>query len=239
MIELKQVSKKFGEKLAVKDLSLKIGKGEIFCLIGPNGSGKTTTIKMITGLLFPDGGAVAVNNLDIVKEPLLAKKIVGYIPDEPFVWEKLTGEEFIYFVAGMYGISPAETSKKLSEFLKIFPIKEILAGHFEDYSRGTKQKVTIISALIHDPQVLVVDEPIVGLDPQSATAALDLFKAFAKKGGSVLLATHTLTAAQKIGDRFGLLKDGEMVVEGSWSQLISKSKLKNPSLEEIYLELVK
>lgn len=237
MITLTSVTKKFGDSIAVDNLSLKLNKGEIYCLIGPNGSGKTTTIKMVTGLYLPTKGQIEVGGFDITKNPAQAKSLFGYIPDEPFIWPKLTGLEFLYFVGSVFGMDKEKMESRINSFLEIFEIGGVLDGRVEDFSRGTKQKLTIIAAFLHNPKILIIDEPIVGLDPQSAKISLTLFEKFAKKGGSILLATHTLSAAERIGHRFGLLKKGKLVEEGTLDQLVKTAGLKAVNLEEIYLKL--
>lgn len=239
MIELSHVTKRFKDNTAVKDVSLKVADGEIYGFIGPNGSGKTTTIKMLVGILQQTTGVVKVGGFEFSKEPEKAKAIVGYIPDDPFVWEKLTGREFLYFIGSMYGLSGSSVEERMSGYLKKYPVEKLLDTYFGDYSRGTKQKLTIIAALIHKPKVLVIDEPIVGLDPESAEISLDLFSDFAKSGGSVFLATHTLSAAQKICDKIGLLKEGELVVEGTLEELYKKVSIPEKNLEHLYFKLVK
>ncbi len=239
MIELSKVTKRFKETIAVQNLTLKVDKSQIYGFIGPNGSGKTTTIKMIVGILQPTSGLIKIDGNSVLREPEKAKAIVGYIPDDPFVWENLTGREFLHFVGAMFGLPSEKVEDRLKHYLKNFPIEELLDSYFGEYSRGTKQKLTIIAALIHEPKVLVIDEPIVGLDPSSANSALELFKRFAKDGGTVFLATHTLSAAQKICNKVGLLKNGELISEGTLEELYKKAELSEKNLEQLYFKLVK
>lgn len=238
MIKLQEVVKKFGDHIAVNKVSLEIRPGELYSLIGPNGSGKTTIIKMVAGLLRPTGGRILVNDLDTTKEPEKTKSALGYITDEPAIWEGMTGREFLQIVGALWGMSPKEREAKIEENLKLFDLAADLNQPFEDYSRGSKQKLTILAALLHSPKVLLVDEPIVGLDPTSATEAKHLFRNFADKGGAVLLVTHTLPVAAEISDRIGLLDKGSLRAEGSLAELRSSAGLSShASLEDVYKKL--
>ena len=239
MIELSKLTKKFEGKTAVENLSIKIGPGEIYGVIGPNGSGKTTTIKMMTGIISPTDGTIKIDGVEIQEEPVEVKAKIGYIPDDPFVWEKLTGREFIHFVSSMYGLHHKTIESELLKYLKLFPIEDVLDNFVGNYSRGTKQKLTIIAALIHKPKILVIDEPIVGLDPESIERALSIFSDFSKMGGSIFLATHTLTAVQKLCNRVGLLKEGKLIEEGTIESLGKKAKISSKNIEEIYFKLMK
>jgi ABC-2 type transport system ATP-binding protein len=239
MIELSKVTKRFKETTAVQNLTLKVGKGQIYGFIGPNGSGKTTTIKMVVGILQPTSGSIKVDGNSVPRDPEKTKSIIGYIPDDPFVWDNLTGREFLHFVGAMFGLSIETVEDRLKHYLKNFPVEELLDSYFGDYSRGTKQKLAIMAALMHKPKVLVIDEPIVGLDPASANSALELFERFAKDGGTVFLATHTLSAAQKICNKVGLLKGGRLISEGTLEELYKKAELSEKNLEQLYFKLVK
>ncbi len=240
MISLKNVTKKFGDLKAVDGLSLEVKPGEIYGFIGPNGSGKTTTIKMMAGIYAPTVGDITIAGYDMRKKPVLAKQMIGYIPDVPFVYEKMTGREFLHFIGEMYGMELSKRTAKINKLLKTYPIGDIFDGYFENYSRGNKQKLTILAALLHEPKVLLIDEPVVGLDPQSIVITMDLLKNFAKKKkGSVFLCTHTLDIAEKICDRIGILKDGRLLEEGTLAALRKKAKMKAGSLEALYLKLTK
>lgn len=238
MLKITNVTKQFGLKVAVKDVNLEVKAGEIFALIGPNGSGKTTMIKSIAGLLRPTHGTIAVAGHDVVKDPVAAKGIIGYIPDEPALWPKMTGHEFLHFSGALYNIEENERKQRVEELLKIFNMEGIEDMYFEDYSRGNKQKFVILAALLHQPKLLLIDEPIVGLDPTSADAAKKAFSEYAAGGGSILLATHTLPVAQEIADRIGLLKNGELAATGTFSELKQKSGLGDgASLDDVYRAL--
>lgn len=238
MLQLDKVNKSFGRIQAVKNLSLHIAHGEIVGLIGPNGSGKTTTIKMIAGLYQPDSGRILIKDIDIQKEPEKTRCFIGYIPDEPAAYDKLTGEEFLHFIAESFAISPKDFSKKITELNKLFPMVEQTEGFFEDYSRGTRQKFMIMAAFLHNPPLLLIDEPIVGLDPTSANHAIGLFSDFVSdKNHSILLSTHTLPVAQKICDRFIILSHGTVIAEGTLADLKNIAKIKDGDLSQIYLKL--
>ena len=238
MLKVDQLVKKFHHTIAVDHVSFSIAPGEIFSLIGPNSSGKTTIIKSIIGMLAIDQGSVTVGGMDVMTDPIKTKQQIGYIPDEPAVWSGMTGEEFLHVVGALYGMNPQTRAKRIAELLPIFTLKEIARDEFEHYSRGNKQKFSILAALLHHPKLLLVDEPIVGLDPDSATIAKQLFKEFAADGGAVLLVTHTLTVADEISSRIGVLAKGKLVALGDRAALRHEAKLKpTASLEEVYQAL--
>ncbi len=238
MLEIKNLTKKFGNNQAVKDVSFEIKPGEIFSLIGPNGSGKTTIVKIIAGLLQPTAGKVTVGGFDITKEPVKAKALIGYIPDEPTVWSAMTGEEFLHLTGALYGMSEVERNRKLPELLAIFKLEQMGQGYFEEYSRGNKQKFAILAALLHQPKLLLIDEPIVGLDPASAEIAKLQFVKFCRDGGAILLVTHTLAVAEEIAQRIGILKQGKLTVAGSLDELRGRAKLQSSvNLEKVYKAL--
>lgn len=235
MITLKNSTKKFGSKTAVDNVSFSVSSGEIFSLIGPNGSGKTTLIKMIAGLLRADQGNITVNEHDVATHPLEAKASIGYIPDEPVAWPGMTGEEFLHFVGALYNVPEDTRRKKITELLPLFKLDGSETDYFDGYSRGNKQKFSILAALLHEPKVLLIDEPIVGLDPESALIAKKIFKDFAAKGGTVLLVTHTLPVAETISDRIGVLQKGALISVGSLEDIRNRAgKDSSASLEELY-----
>jgi ABC-2 type transport system ATP-binding protein len=234
-INLHAVNKKFINVQAVKDLSLSVKSGEIYALIGPNGAGKTTTIKMIVGLLAPTSGEIKVLGKDVLKNPVEAKKDLGYIPDDPFIYDYLTGREFLQFTGSLFGISRSQTNKRIEKLLKLYNLETIIDGLFSEYSRGNKQKTIIISNMLHEPKVLVIDEPILGLDVQSQRVTKNLFTKFAKEKGSIFLCTHTLSVAQEIADRIGIIHQGKLAEEGTLSELRTKAHEAKASLEELYL----
>lgn len=238
MLKVSNLTKKFDEKVAVNNVSFAIKPGEVFSLIGPNSSGKTTIIKTIAGLLRPNDGVVTVGGRDVVAEPLETKSVIGYIPDEPIVWSGMTGEEFLHFVGALYGLSETLRAKKIAELLPIFTLQGLEKEYFENYSRGNKQKFTILAALLHDPKLLLIDEPIVGLDPESAAIAKTEFTRFAKAGGAVLLVTHTLSVAEEIATMVGVLKEGKLLATGTLSELRTKAKVDHDApLDDVYAVL--
>lgn len=235
VLRLDRLTKRFGPLVAVDDLSIAVRAGEIYGLIGPNGSGKTTTVKMAVGLYRPTSGQVEVAGVDLVAEPERAKRALGYVPDEPFVYDKLSGREFLHLVGELYGIPRAARGVRIERLLGLFPITEVIDGFMERYSRGNKQKLTILASLLHEPRVLVIDEPIVGLDPESAIKTRELLLAFARDGGAVLLSTHTLAFAESVCHRVGLLEAGRLVQEGDLETLRRIAGLPGASLEALYL----
>ena len=234
-IELNSVHKRFGSVHAVSGVTLSVNKGEIYALIGPNGAGKTTIIKMITGLLAPTLGVIRIFGKDIIKDSVGAKKHIGYIPDDPFVYSYLTGREFLQLTGDLYNIKRRVTEERIKKLLAIYNLEGIIDGFFSDFSRGNKQKTIIIAQLLHKPEILVIDEPIVGLDVQSQKITKKLFIDFVKNGGSIFLCTHTLSVAQEIAGRIGVLKEGKILAEGTLGQLRLFSKKSDATLEELYL----
>jgi ABC-2 type transport system ATP-binding protein len=238
MLKVHNLTKHFDKKKAVDGVSFEINKGEIFSLIGPNSSGKTTIIKTIAGLLAPTSGSVEVDGVSVVHDGEKAKNRIGYIPDEPTVWPYMTGEEFFNFTQALFGQDEHKRKENLSRALETFNLQGLEKQYFEEYSRGNKQKFSIISALSHHPKLLLVDEPIVGLDPTGAEIAKKLFVDFAQSGGSVLLVTHTLPVAEEISHRIGFLKDGKLVASGTLKELREKAGLgEHATLEDIYKKL--
>jgi ABC-2 type transport system ATP-binding protein len=237
VLEFKNVSKTFGKLTAVKDLSFVVRPGEIYGLIGPNGSGKTTTLKMIAGLYRPTEGAVFIQGNDVVEASARAKEHIGYIPDEPNAYDRLTGREFLQFVGELFDMDRKLRDTRIEELLGEFGIHDLAGGLFGSYSRGTKQKMSIIAAFLHEPELILIDEPMVGLDPASARIVKRMLADYAKDGGAVLLSTHTLPVADEICDKFGMLKEGVLDVEGSKKQLLRRAKMERGSLEDIYMAL--
>ncbi len=238
MLTVHKLTKTFGNKKAVHDVSFTIKEGEIFSLIGPNSSGKTTIVKTIVGLLQPTSGSVSVDEHDVVKNPEKAKALTGYIPDEPSIWPRMTGEEFLYFTQALYGMDEKTRKSNLPKLLETLKLQGLEKEYFEDYSRGNKQKFSITAAFSHHPKLLIIDEPIVGLDPTGAEIAKKMFVDFAKNGGSVLLVTHTLPVASEISDRIGFLKNGELIATGTLAELREQAELDtNVTLDEIYKKL--
>jgi ABC-2 type transport system ATP-binding protein len=235
-IELSQVYKSYGSKVAVENLTLSIPRGELFAFLGPNGAGKTTTIKMIVGLLRPTRGVVEVCGHQIALNGLAAKAKLAYVPDQPFIYEKLTGREFLYFVAEMYGLSVKARDARLERLVVELDIGEFLDQLTESYSHGMKQRVVLAGALLHDPAVLVIDEPMVGLDPRTIRVVRNLFSELTQNGGTVFMSTHILDIAEALADRIGIIHRAELIAIGTLDQLKQKAKREH-SLEDIFLEL--
>lgn len=237
MIQLKNLSKKYGKFTAVANIDLHVERGELFGFVGPNGAGKTTTLRMIAGILRPTSGRVLLGGDDVVTNPMSAKARLGFIPDRPFLYEKLTGAEFLRFVAGLYGQDGAVVEKRSDELLDLFELTAWKDQLIEAYSHGMRQKLIISSALIHRPEAIVVDEPMVGLDPRGARLLKDIFRAFVKKGGTVLMSTHTLEIAEAMCDRVAIIQSGSIVVSGSMAELREQTEAGDASLEELFLKV--
>jgi len=237
MLKINNLSKQFGGLKAVDNVSLEIKAGSFFSLIGPNGSGKTTMIKNILGLLKPSAGHILVDNIDINKEAVKAKFKMAYVPDEPLVWSHITGEEFLYFIGSLYNLKPLEVEKEIPKLLAHFNLQGIEKKYFSSYSRGNKQKFSILAALLHKPKLILIDEPIVGLDPESAQIAMNLLKAFCNKGGTVFLTTHTLTIAEKYSDLIGIISNGKLISLGTLNELKKIINNQDSSLLDIYLKI--
>lgn len=237
MISIRNVTKKYDDVTAVEDLSLDVRPGELFGFLGPNGAGKTTTIKMICGLLLPTSGSIAICGYDIVKQPIQAKSKIGLVPDTPVIYKKLTGREFVRFVGELYNVDSETTERRANELLEIFEMKDSADQLIETYSHGMKQKIMITAALVHDPDVLVLDEPTVGLDPRSAKVIKDLLRGLCRKGKTVFMSTHILEIAERVCDRVGIINKGKLIAVGAIEDLKSKSKQGLVSLEDIFLEL--
>lgn len=239
MLAVKNLTKQFGTHAAVHDVSFFVAANEIFSLIGPNGSGKTTIVKNIVGLLRPSIGSVTIGGFDVVEKPRETKSLIGYIPDEPNVWPKMTGEEFLHFTGTLYEMDEKSRVRRIRELLPIFHLEKIAGQYFEEYSRGNKQKFSILAALLHNPKLLIIDEPIVGLDPTSARIAEKVFADFAAAGGAILLVTHTLSVAETLAKKIGVLKNGRLVASGTMEQLKKEAGIHKHSatLDDIYTAL--
>ena len=235
-IQLESVVKRYGDTLALDGLSLSIPRGELFAFVGPNGAGKTTTIKLIAGLLRPDAGQVHVCGYCMHRNGQSARSVIAYVPDQPFLYDKLTGREFLHFVARMYGIGPKQRDAALEELNARFQMAGFLDKMTEGYSHGMKQKVAITAALLHAPEVLVIDEPMVGLDPRTVREVKDLFTDQVRRGGTVFMSTHTLEVAEAVADRIGIINRGQLVAVGTMSELRALADRRH-SLEEIFLQL--
>lgn len=238
MIEIKNVSKTFNNNIkAIDNLSLKINDGEIVGFIGLNGAGKTTTIKIMTGILQPDVGTIKINGYDIVKDSLKAKQIIGYIADSPDMFLKLTGMEFINFIANIYKVPLDVRKKRIKEFGERFGLSDVLDKPMQSYSHGMRQKIMVVAALVHDPDVWILDEPLIGLDPTSAFELKKMMREHADKGNSVFFSTHVLEVAEKLCDKIAIIDKGKVVFIGTLKEL--KDKYDKKDLEELFMEVIK
>jgi ABC-2 type transport system ATP-binding protein len=237
MIEFEQVSRSYGDKIAVDNLNLRIGAGELYSLLGHNGAGKTTAIRMLVGLLRPGKGTVRVGGFDVVTQTRDAAGLVGFVPDLPFLYDKLSGREILQFIARMYGMDTAQTNRAIDREIDRFELADFIDGLTESYSHGMKQRTVFASALLHSPKVLVVDEPMVGLDPHSIRLVKDLLQREVAAGMCVLMSTHTLTAAEEISNRIGIMSHSHLVFDGTIGQLRERFPAGNASLESMYLAL--
>jgi ABC-2 type transport system ATP-binding protein len=237
MIELKNLTKRFGNIVAVNRLNLSVSKGEIFGFIGPNGAGKTTTLRMMGGVLAPTEGSVMIEGINLKEEPEKAKKKIGFIPDRPFLYEKLTGMEFLRFTADLFGIEEGLFYEKSEKILKQFSLYDWANELIESYSHGMKQRLIISAAILHDPQVIVVDEPMVGLDPAGIRMVKGLLRDLAKKGTTIFMSTHTLAFAEDVCDRIGIIHKGLLIATGTIEELRLRAQVQEGDLEEVFLIL--
>jgi ABC-2 type transport system ATP-binding protein len=236
MIEITSLSKRFGDFTAVRQLDLVVPAGELFGFLGPNGAGKTTTMRMIACILQPTAGRIRIAGHDLLADPLRAKRALGFIPDRPFIYEKLTGIEFLRFSAGLYGEAGADVDRRGHELLALFDLEPWRDELVESYSHGMRQKLIIASAFVHRPAVIVVDEPMVGLDPKSSKILKDLFREYTRRGHTVMMSTHTLEIAEGMCDRIGIMQRGELVACGTMDDLRDSSGT-DDALEDIFLRL--
>ena len=234
MIEIRNLTKVFDTVRAVDNLSLEVKEGEFFCFLGPNGAGKTTTIKILTGLLRPTSGTALIGGYDISTDPVEAKRTIGYIPDHPYLYEKLSGREFMRFIAGMYKVDGAALDAKIDGLLEQFGIIEYADQLTEDYSHGMRQKLIFSSTFLHSPRVVIVDEPWVGLDPKSIRNVKDYLKARTREGVTIFMSTHTLSIAEEIADRIGIIHRGRLVALGAVGEILSGDI---GNLEDVFLDL--
>ncbi len=237
MIELTGLTKRYGSFTAVDAIDLHVPKGELFGFLGPNGAGKTTTLRMIAGILRPTAGTVRIGGVDIAADPMTAKSILGFIPDRPFIYEKLTGIEFLRFVGGLYSQSGKDIERRGRELLALFDLEEWRDELVESYSHGMRQKLIISSALVHRPDVIVVDEPMVGLDPKAARILKDLFREYVRRGHTIMMSTHTLAVAETMCDRIAIMQAGKIRALGTMDDLRAASAHGEAGLEDIFLRL--
>ncbi len=236
LIETSHLVKRFGDKAAVNDVSFDVSGGEIFGFLGPNGAGKTTTIKVIVGLLKPTSGTVKVCGFDVQQQPLQTKASSGYVPDEPNLYAKLSGRELLRFVGDLYELDAGRINRRIDELLRLFDLADVGDNTIDSYSHGMQQKTSLAAALMHDPKVLVLDEPTVGLDPKSARLIKDILRQLAERGAAVMLSTHIMEIAERMCDRIGIINKGQLVAVGTMTELRGQGKGET-SLEDIFLEL--
>jgi ABC-2 type transport system ATP-binding protein len=232
---IKNLKKRFNNTWALKGLNLELTEGEIFVLLGPNGAGKTTTLKLIAGLLHPTEGEIHIADVNLRKNPVVAKSHLGYIPDEPFIYNKLTGREFINFIAGIRKVERADYEKRLPALLKTFDIGPWIDEMSESYSHGMKQRVIMCQLLLHDPDLILIDEPLVGLDPKTSKTVRELFLKLKKQGKTLFISTHTLSFAKEVASKIGIISNGDLRFIGNLDELAEISGKKD--IEEIYLQL--
>jgi ABC-2 type transport system ATP-binding protein len=238
MIQLDKVTKRYGMKTAVEDLSLEVAPGELFAFLGPNGAGKTTTIKMLCGLLFPTSGSVKIGGHDLVRDGDRARALLSYVPDQPYLYEKLTGREFLQFIADMYGLPRDHARRRIAEVIDWFGLGDFVDDLAERYSHGMRQRTVFASALVHEPRVLIVDEPTVGLDPRSVRVLKDLLRRQADEGTTVFLSSHSLDVVQELAHRIAIVDHGRLIACGALAALRAQAAV-DGSLEEVFLTLTR
>ncbi len=236
MIDLRSVTKRYGTKTAVENLNLQVERGELFAFLGPNGAGKTTTIKLMCGLLFPTSGSVRVGGFDLRSEGDKARQLLSYVPDQPFLYEKLTGREFLQFISSMYGLAADHSARRIEEVIEVFELRPFVDDLTERYSHGMRQRTVFAGALLHEPSVLIIDEPTVGLDPRSVRLLKNLLRTEANRGVTVFLSTHSLDIAQELADRIGIVDHGRLVSCGPLADLRRQAS-SDGSLEDVFLKI--
>jgi len=236
MLAIEHLTKRFGKNTAVRDLCLEVRPGELYAFLGPNGAGKTTTLKCVAGLLWPSEGRVLVGGHDVHAEPVAAKRLLSYVPDQPYLYDKLSGREFLLFVGRLYGLGSAACAAAVEQLLDLFQAGEWADELAENYSHGMRQKVVLAAALLHDPSLLIIDEPMVGLDPASARLVKTVLRQRVAEGCAVLMSTHTLSVADEVADRIGILHRGALAAEGTQEELRC-SVAGGGDLESIFLSI--
>lgn len=237
MLKIVNLTKTFGGFTAVENLDLKINRGDLFGFLGPNGAGKTTTIKMITGLYNISNGSILLDDIDISKDPITSKAKIGYVPDQPFLYDKLTGKEFLYFSGGLYKLPKAHLKNKIDELVELLKIGDWLDKRTEVYSQGMRQRITIASAFLHEPELIIIDEPMVGLDPQSAVIVKQVLKQKVSEGITVFMSTHSLNVVEEICNRVGIINYGKLIYDVSIDELRQMQKKHNHNIEELFIAL--
>lgn len=239
MIRLENLSKNYGRVAAVDSLNLEVGPGEIFGFLGPNGAGKTTTIRVMMGILKPTSGRVTLGGYDVELEPENAKAITGFVPDRPYIYEKLSGSEFLKFVGGLHQVDSELLNRRISDLLEHFELSEWKDELVEGYSHGMKQRLVLCASLIHQPKILIVDEPMVGIDPKGARMLKDLFVSLAKSGTTIFLSTHSISVAEEVCQRVAIIHKGRLIASGTMADLYRLAKVEEGKLESAFLELTR
>lgn len=237
LLEIKNFTKRYGEVVAVDNLNLSVDRGELFGFLGPNGAGKTTTIKTIVGLLRPDEGQITIGGYDIVAQPEQAKRLIGYIPDNPYIYDRLTGREFLELVGSLYGMDKKLIHERIEFLFDLFGIEEWGDEYAAEYSHGMRQKVIMASAIMHDPALIVIDEPMVGLDPQSQRLVKGVMRRLIERGTAIFMSTHTLSVAEEVCTRIGIIYRGKLMKVGTLEQLRADAKMEGKSLEDLFVAL--
>jgi ABC-2 type transport system ATP-binding protein len=237
MIEVDRLTKRYGAAEAVTDLTFRVEAGELFVFLGPNGAGKSSTIKMLTGLLPPSSGTARIAGHDVVRQPLRLKRVIGYMAESPFLYDKLTGREFLAFIADVYGVRRQDRAARAANLLRLFELEEDGDVLIESYSQGMRQKLALASVLIHQPSVLFLDEPTNGLDPRSARVVKDVLRDICDRGATVFMTTHVLAVAEQMCDRVGILNEGRLVALGTLEALRAQVGLPGATLEDVFLDL--
>ncbi len=237
MIQVDEVVKRYGTFTAVDGVSLRVGAGEIHGFLGPNGAGKTTAIRMVAGLLKPTAGRIVIDGHDLAQEPVAAKQALGFIPDRPFLYEKLTAAEFLRFHGGLYGMEDREASARGAEMLDLFELRRREHELIESFSHGMKQRLTMCAAFLHRPRAVLVDEPMVGLDPRGARLIKDVFRAMSRKGVAILMSTHTLEVAQEMCDNISIILAGKIIARGTVAELRAMAGGEHEQLTPVFLKL--
>jgi ABC-2 type transport system ATP-binding protein len=237
MIRIINLRKQYGRLAAVDDLNIEVAPGEIFGFLGPNGAGKTTTIRVMMGILRASSGRVILGGHDVEQEPQQAKAIAGFIPDRPFIYEKLSGKEFLTFIAKLHRMESARLRRRIDELLEYFELTNWQDELIEGFSHGMKQRLVLCAALVHEPRILIVDEPMVGLDPKGARTIKDLFRSLAKAGTTVFLSTHSISVAEEVCHRIGIIQKGHLIASGSMADIYRLTRGHDSNLEDVFLEL--
>lgn len=232
MLKIKNLTKQYGEKKAIDDLSLHIKSGEIYGFIGHNGAGKTTTIKSCCGILKYDSGEIHINGISLKDNPLDCKKIIAYIPDNPDLYEYMTGIQYLNFISDIFNVSKDDRQQRIYKYTDMFELTANLSQYISEYSHGMKQKLAIISALIHEPKLIIMDEPFVGLDPKAAHTVKEIMREICDNGGAIFFSTHVLEVAEKLCDKIAIIKDGKLIKTGTTEEVKGDA-----SLESVFLEL--